>query len=59
MPVAVIIQIISALAPLIMEKGPQFVADITAIFNTPNPTASDWDELKRKYAQPEPPAAGE
>lgn len=55
MPIAVILQIIQALAPLIIEKGPGFVEDITAIFNTPNPTAADWDALKAKYAQPEPP----
>lgn len=54
MPVAVIIQIISAIAPLIMEKGPKFVEDIIQIFRTENPTAADWDALKAKYAQPEP-----
>ncbi|MCX6908221.1 MAG: hypothetical protein NTY01_09285 [Verrucomicrobia bacterium] len=55
MPVALIIQIVQGLAPLIVEKGPKFVADIVAILNRPAPTAKDWDELKSRYAQPDPP----
>lgn len=55
MPIAVIIQIISALAPLVMEKGPRFVEDIVEIFRKENPTPADWDALKAKYAQPDPP----
>ncbi len=53
----VIIQIIQALAPAMMQYGPQFVEDIIAIFRNPSPTPQDWEDLKTKYAQPDPPQA--
>jgi hypothetical protein len=54
METAAIIALMQWVAPFVVEKGPRFIADITAIFNTPKPTAADWESLKKKYAQPEP-----
>lgn len=55
MPIASILAIIQALAPAIMQYGPQLIADITAILHKDNVTPNDWDALKAKYAQPDPP----